>query len=66
MNEDRIAYVNGEFVLEKDAVISIRDRGFLQGYSVFDTTRTFGHKIFKLCRKLILPIKGIGTKDGHP
>ena len=34
MNEDRIAYVNGEFVLEKDAVISIRDRGFLQGYSV--------------------------------
>ena len=52
MNEDRIAYVNGEFVLEKDAVISIRDRGFLQGYSVFDTTRTFGHKIFKLSEHL--------------
>jgi len=52
MNQDRIAYVNGEFVLEKDAVISIRDRGFLQGYSVFDTTRTFGHKIFKLSEHL--------------
>ncbi|MBR48751.1 MAG: hypothetical protein CL734_00795 [Chloroflexi bacterium] len=52
MNQDRIAYVNGEFVLEEDAVISIRDRGFLQGYSVFDTTRTFGHKIFKLSEHL--------------
>ncbi|MCH2310339.1 MAG: aminotransferase class IV [SAR202 cluster bacterium] len=52
MSEERIAYVNGEYVLEKDAVISIRDRGFLQGYSVFDTTRTFGHKIFKLSEHL--------------
>ena len=35
-------------VPESEAVISIRDRGFLQGDAVFDTTRTFGHRIFRL------------------
>ena len=48
MTSERVAYVNGEIVPERNASISIHDRGFLQGYSVFDTTRTFKHKIFKL------------------
>ena len=48
MITERVAYVNGEIIPESDAKISIHDRGFLQGYSVFDTTRTFGHRIFKL------------------
>ena len=48
MTSERVAYVNGEIVPESQALISIHDRGFLQGYSVFDTTRTFKHKIFKL------------------
>ena len=48
MITQRVAYVNGEILPESDAKISIHDRGFLQGYSVFDTTRTFGHRIFKL------------------
>ena len=48
MASERVAYVNGEIVQESHASISIHDRGFLQGYSVFDTTRTFKHKIFKL------------------
>jgi len=48
MITQRVAYVNGEIIPESDAKISIHDRGFLQGYSVFDTTRTFGHRIFKL------------------
>ena len=29
-------------------MVSIRDRGFLQGDAVFDTTRTFGGRIFRL------------------
>jgi len=33
---------------ESQAGISIRDRGFLLGDAVFDTTRTFQHKPFKL------------------
>lgn len=48
MAEERIAYVNGEIVPESQAKISIGDAGFLYGDAVFDTTRTFGHRIFRL------------------
>jgi branched-chain amino acid aminotransferase len=48
MATERVAYVNGQIVPESEAVISIKDRGFLQGDAVFDTTRTFGHRIFRL------------------
>ena len=48
MTQERVAYINGEIVPESEAKISIRDRGFLYGDAVFDTTRTFNHKIFKL------------------
>ena len=48
MANERVAYVNGQVVPESQAVISIKDRGFLQGDAVFDTTRTFGHRIFRL------------------
>ncbi len=52
MPPERVAYVNGELVPESQAVVSIRDRGFVQGDAVFDTTRTFGGKIFKLTEHL--------------
>ena len=45
---DRIAYHNGRFVAEREVLIPFRDRGFKYGDAVFDTTRTFGGKIFKL------------------
>lgn len=48
MTQERVAYVNGKIVPESQATVSISDRGFLLGDAVFDTTRTFGHKIFKL------------------
>lgn len=48
MTSERVAYINGEIVPESQAKVSIRDRGFLQGDAVFDTTRTFGHRIFRL------------------
>ena len=40
--------MNGRIVPESEARISIVDRGFILGDAVFDTTRTFGHKIFRL------------------
>jgi branched-chain amino acid aminotransferase len=40
--------VNGRIVPESEARVSIVDRGFILGDAVFDTTRTFGHKIFRL------------------
>lgn len=48
MTQERVAYFNGEIVPESQARVSIRDAGFLLGDAVFDTTRTFGGRIFKL------------------
>ena len=48
MAQERVAFINGEIVPDSQATISIHDRGFVSGDAVFDTTRTFGGKIFKL------------------
>ncbi len=45
---ERIAYYNGRFVREREVRVPFRDRGFKYGDAVFDTTRTFGHRVFKL------------------
>jgi branched-chain amino acid aminotransferase len=45
---ERVVYINGEIVPESRAVVSFRDRSFKFGDGAFDTTRTFGHRIFKL------------------
>lgn len=38
---ERVAYVNGQFVAESNATVSILDRGFLYGDGVYDASRTF-------------------------
>ena len=43
-----VVWLNGEIVSENKALVPIRDRGFKYGDAAFDTTRTFGHRIFKL------------------
>ena len=45
---ERVVYINGEIVPESRATVSFRDRSFKYGDGAFDTTRTFGHRIFKL------------------
>jgi len=45
---ERVAYFNGQIVPESQVLIPFRDRGFKYGDAVFDMTRTFGHRIFKL------------------
>ena len=45
---ERVAYFNGAIVPESEVKVPFRDRGFKYGDAVFDMTRTFGHKIFKL------------------
>ena len=42
------AWFNGSIVLETEVRVPFRDRGFKFGDGVFDTTRTFNHRIFKL------------------
>ncbi len=46
--EERIIYLNGSFVPESEAKVSVLDSGFNAGDGVYDVTRTFGHKPFKL------------------
>ncbi len=45
---ERVVYLNGEYVPESRATIPISDRGFIYGDAVFDTARTFGGKIYRL------------------
>jgi branched-chain amino acid aminotransferase len=46
--EERIVYLNGAFVPESQAKVSVLDSGFNAGDGVYDVTRTFGHKPFRL------------------
>ena len=46
--QERFTYLNGEILPESEAKIPFRDRGFMLGDAVFDTTRTFGGEIFRL------------------
>ncbi len=48
LSNQRVAYFNGRIVPERDVMVSFRDRGFKYGDAVFDTSRTFHGKIFKL------------------
>jgi branched-chain amino acid aminotransferase len=43
-----IVYVNGNLVAASQATISVFDRGFRLGDAVFDTSRTFRHRPYKL------------------
>ncbi|WP_439816913.1 aminotransferase class IV [Zavarzinia sp. CC-PAN008] len=45
---ERIAYFNGNYVPEREVVVSFRDASFIGGDAGFDTTRTFNKRIFKL------------------
>jgi branched-chain amino acid aminotransferase len=45
---ERVVYFNGNIIPESRALLSFRDRSFRFGDGAFDTTRTFGHVIFKL------------------
>jgi len=43
-----IVYLNGEYIEESEAKISIYDRGFMWGDAVYDAGRTFNHLPFNL------------------
>lgn len=45
---DYQVWVNGEYVVRSQASISMMDRGFRLGDVVFDTSRTFNGRIFRL------------------
>ena len=47
-SQESIVFFNGQLVPENEAGISIRDRGFIYGDAVFDATRTFNGRTFRL------------------
>lgn len=48
-----LAYLNGEYLPESEAKVSISDRGWLYGDGVFETMRTYGGRVFKLDEHLV-------------
>ncbi len=48
MMDEKLVYLNGSFVPESEAKVSVLDYGFNAGDGVYDVTRTFGHRPFKL------------------
>lgn len=57
--DQRKVYLNGEFVLEKDARISIFDSALMFGDMIFEMTRTFNQKQFMLREHLERLYRGI-------
>jgi len=48
LGNQRVAWFNGKFVRESEVVIPFRDQGFLRGDAVFDMTRSFNGKAFRI------------------
>jgi len=48
LSNERVVWMNGNFMPESQALIPYRDRSFLFGDGAFDLTRTFKGRIFKL------------------
>lgn len=48
MSGDNIVYLNGVFLPEGDAKVPVTERGFFGGDGIYEVTRTFGHKLFRL------------------
>jgi branched-chain amino acid aminotransferase len=48
LSNERVAWFNGKFVRESEVVIPFRDLGFLKGDAVFDMTRSFDGRAFRL------------------
>src|ERR1043166_326939 len=60
MQSNNYAYVNGRFVPEQEATVSIFDRGFLYGDGCFETMRVYEGKIFRLTEHLRRLAAGVG------
>ncbi len=51
---ERVVFLNGQFVPESKATLSVFDRSFMSGDGIYDVARSFGHRPNKLlvhCRR---------------
>jgi branched-chain amino acid aminotransferase len=66
---ERVAWFNGRIVRESEVVIPFRDQGFLRGDAVFDMTRSFNGKAFRLAEhvaRLYRSLKYLDLDPGLP
>ena len=47
-NLSNLAWINGRFISQSEATITLHDAGFVMGATVTDMSRSFGHKPFML------------------
>jgi len=58
-------YINGKFVPEEKALVSIFDRGFLYGDGAFETMRAYNGEVFKLeehIKRLLATLRALKIK----
>ena len=63
-----IAFLDGEYVSERDARIAVTDAGFVLGVTVAEQVRTFGGLAFQLRRHLDRLFHGldlVGVRSPH-
>jgi branched-chain amino acid aminotransferase len=48
LQNERVAWFNGEIMPEREVRIPFRDSSWIYGDGCFDMTRSFGHKLFKV------------------
>ena len=48
LGNERVAWFNGKIVRESEVLIPFRDQGFLRGDAVFDMTRSFNGRAFRV------------------
>ena len=58
---DELTWVNGDLVPAADARISVYDQGFLYGYGLFETMRSYDGKLFLLDRHMARLARGAAS-----
>ena len=63
---ERVAWFNGKIMRESEVVIPFRDQGFTRGDAVFDMTRSFNGKAFRLAEHIARLYRSLKYLDSDP
>ena len=66
LGNERVAWFNGKIVRESEVLIPFRDQGFLRGDAVFDMTRSFNGKAFRLAEHIARLYRSLRYLDIDP
>src|SRR5262249_29684508 len=66
LGNERVAWFNGRIVNENEVVIPFRDQGFLRGDAVFDMTRSFNGRAFRLAEHVARLYRSLKYLDIDP